>query len=236
MSLKYKSVVPWGRSLDEYKRMFDLTEDELTLRIVGCGDGPASFNIECNSNGGQVVSIDPLYQLSKVEIKKRIDETYDDVLRQTAANKEKFVWDTITSVEDLGRIRMEAMNRFLESYEEGKTNQNYIPAMLPSLPFAAKTFDLALSSHFLFLYSDNLTYKFHVESITEMLRVAKEVRIFPLLDVNGKKSPYLEKILIEFQEKELEIRSVDYEFQRYGNEVLMIRNPSAISGRESPSK
>ncbi|THB73907.1 MAG: hypothetical protein D6B25_14400 [Desulfobulbaceae bacterium] len=86
------------------------------------------------------------------------------------------------------------------------------------------------------MYSDNLTYEFHVESITEMLRVAKEVRIFPLLDVNANKSRYLEKILIDFQEKKWEIRSVDYEFQRYGNEVLVMRNPSAISGRESSNK
>jgi hypothetical protein len=26
-------VVPWGRSFDEYRRMFDLTDDELGLRL-----------------------------------------------------------------------------------------------------------------------------------------------------------------------------------------------------------
>jgi hypothetical protein len=36
-------VVPWGRSFDEYVRMFDLTPADLGKRILGCGDGPASF-------------------------------------------------------------------------------------------------------------------------------------------------------------------------------------------------
>ena len=30
-------VVPWGRSFDEYRRMFALSDDELRLRILGCG-------------------------------------------------------------------------------------------------------------------------------------------------------------------------------------------------------
>ena len=79
-------------------------------------------------------------------------------------------------------------------------------------------------SHFLFLYSDNLTYKFHVESIYEMLRMAAEVRIFPLMNVNAERSPYLGAVLKEFQQKSIEIRIVNYEFQIGGNEVLIIKS------------
>ena len=74
MSIQYKDVVPWGRNFDEYSRMFNLTEWELRLRILGCGDGPASFNVECNQRGGQVISIDPLYHFSLDAIEKRIAE------------------------------------------------------------------------------------------------------------------------------------------------------------------
>lgn len=28
-------VVPWGRSFEDYRRMFALSDDDLTLRIVG---------------------------------------------------------------------------------------------------------------------------------------------------------------------------------------------------------
>lgn len=223
MPIKYSEVMPWGRNFDEYRRMFDLNDDELNQKILGCGDGPASFNFECNRRGGNVVSIDPIYNLTKEQIRQRIDETCKDVLKQTACNKEKFLWNAIKSVNELGRIRMEAMKIFLDSYEAGKSGKKYISGELPRLPFADKTFDLALSSHFLFLYTDNLPYAFHVEAINEMLRVAGEARIFPLLDVNGVKSPYVQRIFTDFKAETIEVRKVNYEFQRGGNELLIIK-------------
>ncbi len=36
-------------------------------------------------------------------------------------------------------------------------------------------------SHLLFVYDDRLDLAFHIAAITEMLRVAREVRIFPLV-------------------------------------------------------
>lgn len=224
MPIQYKDILPWGRSFDEYARMFDLTAPELRLPILGCGDGPASFNVECNRDGGRVTSIDPLYRFSRDAIERRITETYDEVMQQTGANQEKFIWDVIPSLEALGRIRMESMWRFLASYEEDKLQGRYIPGELPALPFADQTFDLALSSHFLFLYTDYLTFEFHVSAICEMLRVAREVRIFPLLDMNAKESRYLRGVLDNFQKYNPEIRAVNYEFQRGGNRMLVLRN------------
>ncbi len=223
MALKYTDIVPWGRNLDEYKRMFDLSDSDLKRKILGCGDGPASFNAECNRDGGDVVSIDPIYHFSKEEIRKRIDETREEVLRQTGKNKEKFNWSVIQSVEELGVIRMKAMTLFLKSYDEGKKKKRYIPGMAPNFPFGDKEFDLSLCSHFLFLYTDNLTREFHMEAIGEMLRVSNEVRIFPLVDMNSNRSPYVQEVLTEFKDKEIEIRKVDYEFQIGGNEMLIIR-------------
>jgi len=55
-------VVPWGRSFDEYRRMFGLADADLGRRIVGCGDGPAAFNAEATARGARVVSCDPIYQ------------------------------------------------------------------------------------------------------------------------------------------------------------------------------
>ncbi len=224
MPIQYTDILPWGRNFDEYTRMFDLTASDLSLRILGCGDGPASFNAECNQRGGQVTSIDPLYRFSHAAIEKRIAETYEEVMQQTGANQDKFIWDTIPSLADLGRIRMEAMQRFLASYEEGKLQGKYIPGELPEVPFADQAFDLALSSHFLFLYTDYLTFEFHVAAISEMLRVAREVRIFPLLDMNARESHYLNDIVDVFQKYTPEICTVNYEFQRGGNKMLVLRN------------
>lgn len=95
MSIQYKSVVPWGRSYDEYVHMFNLTAGNLKKKILGCGDGPSSFNFELTQKGGNIVSIDPIYQMSKNEIQKRIDETYNDVINQTKSNLNKFNWTRI---------------------------------------------------------------------------------------------------------------------------------------------
>lgn len=44
--MKLNEVVPWGRNLEEYKLMFNLSEADLNAKILGCADGPASFNAE----------------------------------------------------------------------------------------------------------------------------------------------------------------------------------------------
>jgi hypothetical protein len=59
--MRLEHVVPWGRSLWEYAHIFDLGEAELaSLRIVGVGDGPASFYAEMRARGRRVVSVDPI--------------------------------------------------------------------------------------------------------------------------------------------------------------------------------
>jgi hypothetical protein len=39
--LRLSEVIPWGRSFEEYRRMFALTDEDLAGRILGCGNGPA---------------------------------------------------------------------------------------------------------------------------------------------------------------------------------------------------
>ena len=41
MTIRLSEVIPWGRSFEEYRRMFALTDENLAERILGCGDGPA---------------------------------------------------------------------------------------------------------------------------------------------------------------------------------------------------
>src|SRR6185503_13175765 len=103
-------VVPWGRSFDEYRRMFALTDQDLRRRIIGCGDGPASFNAEASRHGHHVISCDPIYQFEKAQIQDQITATYDQIIAQTRQNEHDFVWgDTIRNVEQLGQLRMATM-------------------------------------------------------------------------------------------------------------------------------
>jgi len=218
-------VVPWGRSFDEYCRMFALSEGDLRLKILGCGDGPASFNAEATRRGTRVISCDPLYRFSRADISDRISRTYDEVLEQTRRNRHEFVWDAIQSVEDLGRVRMSAMMTFLGDFDAGRADGRYVDAELPSLPFADGSFALALCSHFLFLYSEQLGEPFHHDSIRELCRVAAEVRVFPLVTLGGERSSFVEPVAEQLRAGgfTVSIEDVPYEFRKGANQVLRIR-------------
>lgn len=226
MGFTLEKVVPWGRCFDEYLRMFALNDDDLGRQILGCGDGPASFNAELSQRGGHIVSIDPIYIFEVDQIRSRIAETYEDVMAQTLKNKNEFIWETIPSVEELGRIRMSAMEAFLEDFDSGRQEGRYIAGELPFLPFERGQFDLALSSHFLFLYSSHLSAEFHLQAVKEMLRVAHEVRVFPLLMLGGAPSPHLTFVTEQIAKDGfyVKFKQVPYEFQRGGNEMLVIKN------------
>lgn len=218
-------VVPWGRSFAEYLAMFQLSEADLASSILGCGDGPASFNVEATRRGAAVVSCDPIYRFSKTQLATRIADVYDQVLDQVHRNLHEFVWDTIPSVEALGQIRMQAMQTFLDDYPAGRAAGRYVEAALPTLPFRDDEFDLGLCSHLLFLYSVQLDEAFHLASMKELCRVSREVRVFPLLALDGVVSPHVGPGLRWLQDGgyTVSIERVPYEFQRGGNEMLRIR-------------
>jgi hypothetical protein len=225
MGFKLESVVPWGRSLTEYIRMFDLTSDELNLRILDCAGGPASFNAEMTHQGYQVISCDPIYEFSADEIAQRIEQTYQTVIDGVRATQETFIWQDIRSPEHLGQIRMEAMQKFLDDLPLGMQQKRYVIGELPTLPFDRDRFDLALCSHFLFTYSDVFSPEFHLASIQELCRLAGEVRIFPLLNnFSQEVSPILPWVMKELaaQGYNPEIRTVPYEFQKGGNQLLRV--------------
>ena len=224
MSVILNQVIPWGRSLQEYTRMFNLSDEELNLRILGVGDGPASFNSEMNTLGHTVLSIDPIYSFSRAQIEGRIEESYDTLISQVERKPDNFVWDFFSDPAHCGRFRLETMRKFLEDFEVGKTQGRYLPESLPTLSLTDCQFDLALCSHLLFLYSVQLSFDFHRDSIQELCRVSQEVRIFPLLTLNCERSPYVAPIQSHFSEARftVDICRVPYEFQKGGNEMMRI--------------
>lgn len=224
--MELKSIVPWGRSLAEYQSMFCLSEQDLTCAILGCGDGPASFNAQLTQMGGNVVSVDPTYAFSQADFELRISQVYDEIMAQMALTQHQYIWQSIRSLEALGEVRMSAMQQFLADFERGKADGRYITASLPTLPFLDQQFDLALCSHFLFLYSEQVDCHAHIASMRELTRVAKEVRVYPLVTLKGEPSHYLEPVIKALSEDgvKCERRQTAYQFQKGAVDMLVARS------------
>ncbi|MBW4453595.1 MAG: class I SAM-dependent methyltransferase [Nostoc indistinguendum CM1-VF10] len=224
MAIKFEKILIWGRSAEEYTKMFALTLEDSKLKIIDCAGGPASFNVEMTRRGGNVVSCDPIYKFSKTEIAQHIQEANREVMNAVQRNPDNFVWQDIQSPSQLLNIRRSAMQEFIEDLSLGIQEKRYVIGELPTLPFADRQFDLALCSHFLFIYSEHLSEEFHLASIVEMCRVAIETRIFPLLDTSGKLSPFLLPAVNQLlkQGYKVEIRQASYEFQKSGDKFLSI--------------
>jgi len=226
MVMRLDAVVPFGRSLDEYKCMFSLSDGDLDKTIVGIADGPASFNAEMYALGKSVTSVDPLYKFTSEQIETKFYQVVDNIIVQVKATPEDWVWSYHQSPEQLKENRIQVMDCFAADYSNGKLDGRYVTGELPNLEFKDDQFQLALCSHFLFLYSDQLSYEFHQRSIRELLRIANEVRIFPLLTLMLKKSQYLITLINDLTSDgfSVTIERVRYEIQKGGNEMLRIRH------------
>ena len=224
MTATIDEILPWGRSYDEYMAMFALTPADLAKSIVGCGDGPAAFNAGMRAHGRRSISVDPIYAFTAAQIRDRISVATPMIVANTRQHMDAYRWDTIPSIEALVEMRQAAMARFLEDYDQGIAEGRYLAGVLPSLPLPDASCDLALCSHLLFTYSEKLSAADHVAFIREIARVAAEIRVFPLLDMNGAASPHLGAVLDALPDLGLrgEVREVSYEFQRGGNRMLQI--------------
>lgn len=224
MAFTLNSVVPWGRNLDEYKAMFLLNENDLEKKIAGFGDGPASFNYEAHCLGCDITSYDPIYQFSKIELEQRIDEVREIVMEQMKENKDNYVWTRIKDLNELEQMRMSAMKLFLDDYEAGLSEKRYVYYELPEqLVLEEDYFDIGLSSHFLLMYT-SLGYDFHIKAMTEMLRVCKEIRIFPVVDLDAIQTDLISSVIDYFKKRYfVELIETDYQFQKNANKMLLIR-------------
>jgi len=223
-------AIPLGHCLDEYIGMFSLTSSDLKLAILDCAGGAASFNAEMTRQGQKVISCDrDYYQRTPVEIDALIQEAYHTVIDFPPQIYAYGGDNYFESEEQLRSVRRNATQEFLEDFPSGLQEGRYVNASLPDLhPFKNDQFDLALCSHFLFT-DPNLSEKFHLEAITKMCRVAKEVRVFPLLDRFGMQSEHLNPIVTKLRNRSFHVKIdvVDYQFQRGGNEMLRVSQESS---------
>jgi hypothetical protein len=224
MTVHLDQIAPWGRSFNEYRLMFKLSEQNLSGGVLDCGGGPASFTAELSASGHRAISVDPIYAYSGSEIRARFEVTAESMLSQVRATPCDWTWSYHRDPDDLLANRRAALESFLADYERGLPDCRYIVGELPSLPLSSGSFRLAVCSHLLFLYSDLLSEDFHIESLRELCRVAQEVRVFPLLTLGHKPSPHLSVVrsALDAEGWTSEVVRVDYELQRGGNRMLRV--------------
>ncbi|MGG6292842.1 SAM-dependent methyltransferase [Leptolyngbya sp. AN02str] len=227
MAMQLENVVPFGRSLDEYSHMFNLSEQDLQKQILGVGDGPASFNAEGTRLGYRITSIDPLYKFTASQIRDRFTAVVEDVIGQIERSPNAWVWSYHSSPAHLRTHRERVTELFCQDFEQGQLENRYRLGELPHLPYPNHEFELGLCSHFLFLYSEHFDEQFHLDSVRELLRVCREVRIFPLLTLMRSPSPHLPAVLSMLRTNgyQYSIQTVAYELQRGGNQMLQICRP-----------
>lgn len=223
-------IVPWGRTYDEYCAFFALGDEALSNQepVLDVGAGPSSFTAEIAARGISGTAADPIFAASGGQIRDRFDQVYPAMVEGLQRASYRFVWRYYAGPEDVFRRRRRALDTFLADYADGRDAGRYVPGELPALPFADDQYCLALCSHLLFLYSYELDEAFHIASLLELLRVAREVRIFPLLTMDGKRSPHVQPVMDSLVRAGFgcELTAVPFEFQQGACEMLRARRSS----------
>ena len=225
--LDLERIIFIGRTYEEYMAMFNLTEEEiLQNKILDCPAGACSFTAYANQLGGDVTAVDLAFAFEPEPLKKKGLQDLTHGAEQVEKMKAGYVWTYFDNTEALKQHRMRALEDSTADRLEHPSR--YIHAVLPELPFADDSFDITLSAHLLFMYSERLDLAFHQAALLELMRVtSREIRIFPLVDQQSERSVHLDPILdvIEQQQWKTEICTSGYEFQQKANQYLRIYRP-----------
>lgn len=215
-----------GRTYGEYINIFDLDENILSQGpVLDCAAGPSSFTAEAHQRGYDVSACDILYNLAPSELLKKGTGDIEYVFRKFNNASHLFTWMFYKDKEHVMSLRKEALRQFIGDYQQSRKNGRYKKADLMRLPYPDNKFNIVLSSHFLFLYGDRQGLDFHILCLEEMIRVSSgEIRIFPLVGLDGQPFIYLDEILSFLQSARTrpEIVKVPFEFQTGGNSMLKI--------------
>lgn len=220
-------IVFFGRTYAEYLDMFRLDKNLLSQgRILDCPAGASSFAAEAHTRGIDVTACDIMYDFEADVLLEKGREDIRHVFEKFDEVSHLYSWSYYNDKEEVMSLRESALNLFAKDFSRRSEEKRYIQAELPCLPFADGAFSLILSGHFLFLYNDRLDFNFHKMCLKELLRVSsEEVRIFPLTGLDAKPYPFMNETLSYLRSEgiESEIVGVPLEFQKGGNQMLVLR-------------
>gem|GEM_PF-3207075 len=83
---------------------------------------------------------------------------------------------------------------------------------------------LTLGLVLIFIMYTSLGYDFHIQSIDEMLRISKEIRISPIVDLDGNPTELTEHVIEHYKNiYDVKVVKTSYVFQKNGNQMLCIK-------------
>lgn len=69
----------------------------------------------------------------------------------------------------------------------------------------------------------SLGFDFHIGAIDEMLHICKEIRITPIVDLDGKSSELTERVIRHYDKKhDVSVENTSYESLKNENQLLKI--------------
>jgi SAM-dependent methyltransferase len=221
-------VLVTSRWFLEHQAVFALTPADLAGRILDCSAGASGFAAAASASGGRVTAVDPAYGTDREILLTEASASSAQGDAIVTDNEDRFIWTWYGSRGRRDELRRDALAAFTADLQAHP--ETYVPGALPELPFGNDAFDLALCSHLLFTWSDVFDEEWHDRALLELLRVASEVRVFPLV-VQGTENPvpFLPRVLDRLRGHgyRVEVTGVPYEFQRGANEMLTLKGGRA---------
>lgn len=235
-----------GRSLDDYKKMFKLSdfghEEQLAKKaILDVPGGPSSFIAELDNRyqlNPKTVAVDLCYHddVGKVEMaifrgmQQAFRPFYTGTIRQASEDSQERFANFF--------LKFDAVHQeFLKHYQNNKQYYQQGDIRQLNSVLNEQTFDLILSSNLLFLYGMDET--FHdkaIKSLTSHLNEAGELRVTPLDTFYGKTSEYLNNIRTSLEALGFETEILDGGMPSVGQklnkrhhergEILVVRHKS----------
>lgn len=203
--------------------MFDLDPSGLPARVLDSSGGISGFTAEAGRRCATALAVDPAYALTRDELARL---GHDDLARGTAIADQyadRFTFDWYGDPTRRVTLRKSALAQFL--MDVAMSPGRYVAGQLPQLPFRDNAFELAVCSHLLFTWADELGLEWHRAALLELARVAREVRVFPtVVQGPGEPVPFWDELMSDVADAGVttERRRVPYEFQVGANTMLVV--------------
>lgn len=213
----------WGHQLDEYKEMFDLTDNDLESSILEYKSGITAFNSDLKDRMLKIISADALFNLDKKTLMQQSEIIFNNMIAAVKEDLSHFDFKEYENVDNFIFKRRNGMAKFFQDYDKGRQENRYVNLnYLDNIKDFA--FDYALCSHHFFCDPENLDLQSHITEIKMLTRIAKEVRIFPLIDRFEEPASLLGPVLLGLQQENffVEVKTVPYHLQPEGNAMLRV--------------